>query len=218
MDKTPIRHKNSSSGFTLMEILIVLAIMAGMLILTVQRKPSSQKVYRQYFRKLSTMAKEVRNRAQLRGSTIRLYFEFESEGQIKYWAEEAPGRVLVGDAKKIEEEIRDLYKEIQVKKTSTNPKKKRRGKFKELKRYNSKQIPPPSTLEIKQVEIGGLDSPINEDLAFFHFFPEGFVEETAIQFQTKDKELKWTLATDPLTGELLKLDGHVSLRDIRERR
>jgi len=215
--------QTQKSGFTLIELLIVLTIIGALSgALLSGRKSSSQKEYRRFFRQFSTMSKEIRNRSQIKGSTIRFSFKFEEDKPFEFWAEEANGKVLLSDSTKTKELFENIYDRLgkdnaKKKEVRDRKKGKNESKFKKLKKFNSKRFPPPQSLTIKQVEIAGFDKPISEELAFFHFFPEGFVEEVAVQIQTYDESLKWTLVTEPLTGEVYALKGHKSLGELQDR-
>lgn len=215
--------KISESGFTLIELLIVLTIIGALSAAVLgNRKSSSQKEYRRFFRQFSTMSKEIRNRSQLKGSTIRFSFRLEEDKPLEFWAEEANGKVLLSDSTKTKELFENIYDRLgednaKKKENRDRKKAKNESKFKKMKKFNSKRLPPPQSLTVKQIEISGFDKPIVEELAFFHFFPEGFVEEVAIQIQSFDESLKWTLITEPLTGQVYTLKGHKSLEELQDR-
>ena len=50
--------------------------------------------------------------------------------------------------------------------------------------------------------------------AYIYFFPEGIVEEAAVQITNRD-QLIWTLATHPITGRTDVIQKAIRLEDLK---
>ncbi len=75
----------------------------------------------------------------------------------------------------------------------------------------------PKNLKINQIEISGINYPIDKGLGAFHYFPHGLVEETCIQFTNLNESYKITVVSDSISGELFTVNGHKSLKELQDR-
>jgi hypothetical protein len=69
-------------------------------------------------------------------------------------------------------------------------------------------------LEIESVELGRVDDIITTGIVYIHYLPSGYVDEAVIHLKVGDK-LKWSLATEPLTGRMDIIPEYRALKDIR---
>jgi prepilin-type N-terminal cleavage/methylation domain-containing protein len=210
----------NNDGFSLIEILIVLGLIA--VIITSFGRPtrSQQKIYQDYFRKLSLMSKQIKNRAQIERATYRMVFYMRDDAPVEITVEKSDRPVLLGSEKESEELFEDMFKQkLEEEGNTKDDKKEKEGEVKDFQlseRFKPESLDRPRGLKIKQIEISGLSEIFEpEGLAVFHYFSNGLVEETLIQVQTEDKRLKWSLLTDPLTGEIYALGGHKTLEEIK---
>jgi|GEM_PF-2375501 len=217
--------KKSLKGFSLIEILIVLSIIAALVVTFATPKRSSQKIYKDYFRQLSLMSKQIKNRAQIERSTYRMIFYMNEDSSTEITVEKTEEAFLLGTEKESKELFEDLYKDKkefakkkqELKKGKGGSDEENPSLFKVSKRFIPDNLKKPQDLNIIQIEISGIDKIFEpEGLAMFHYFSNGLVEETAIQVQNKDETLKWTLVTDPITGQIYALPGHKTLKEIKE--
>jgi hypothetical protein len=149
----------------------------------------------------------------------------EEDDTTEITVEKTEETFLLGTEKESQELFEDLYRD---KKEFAEKKQKRKqgdadsdeevpSLFKVSERFKPDNLNKPQDLKITQIEIAGIDRVFEpEGLAMFHYFSNGLVEETAIQVQNKDESLKWTLVTDPVSGQLYTLPGHKTLREIKE--
>lgn len=211
--------KNKASGFSLIEILIVLGLMAVIIITVAVPRQSQQKAYTNYFRRFSLMSKKIKNRAQIENATYRMVFLLTNDEEPVITVEKAEGAALLGTEDETEELFENIYKKKLEEQKQTEEEKKESQKvsnFKLSKRFDPEQLDKPKGLQIKQIEISGLPTIIEpESLGAFHYFPNGLVEEVAIQVQTEDESLQWTLVSDPLTGEFYTFGSFKTLKEIK---
>lgn len=190
----------SSRGFTLIEIMIVLAIIASMITLVAPRMVRKDGNIKSVARQFVVMSKEIRNKARLTNSTYRLVIDLDDEGN-KYWVEKSNGPQPVdpeGYEKAKEKEDKDGPPPLFQKDKSV------------LKREQSL----PNGLRFGSVETTNMKAPITSGLAYIHFFGEGFVEAAALQI-TNGNNLTWTLVFNPLTGQADIIEKAQSLKDIQ---
>lgn len=213
-----LKNKNSL-GFSLIEILIVLGLMAVIIVTVAVPRQSQQKAYNNYFRRFSLMSKSIKNRAQIENATYRMVFLLTNDEDPVITVEKAKGAALLGSEDETEELFEDIYKQRteEIKKTDEEKKEAlNASNFKPSKRFDPEKLDRPKGLKIKQIEIAGLPTIIEPDsLGAFHYFPNGLVEEVAIQVQTEDEALQWTLVSDPLTGEFYTFGSFKTLKEIK---
>lgn len=152
-------------------------------------------------RHIMALAKETRNRARVKNSTMRLTIQFD-DTKPSYWIESAPGAHPV-DASKLYETKSSFEKEDENK----------RPLFEIEKGLTKKKIELPEGLYFASLETIASKSPITQDLGYIHFFPEGMVEAAALQI-TDRKNLTWTLIFNPLTGQADVIEEAKGLKDI----
>lgn len=193
-----LRSRRSQSGFTLIEIMIVLAIIGAALSIATprlfQRKPNIKSATRTFL----VLGKEVRNRARLSSSTMRLVLDLNPQEPM-YWVEKSNGPQLI-DPKAEAEKKKEDDKE---KPSLWNPDEVLTPKKKSL----------PSGLYFGAVQTINMTSPQTEGVAYVHFFPEGVMEAASIQITDK-KNLTWTLIYNPLTAQADIVQEARNLKDV----
>ncbi len=193
----------SRRGFTLIEVLIVLAIIATIMAVAAPRLFRSNVNIRSIVHKISVQAREVRNRARLTNSTYRIVIQMDGESQ-QYWVERANGPQPI-DPKAIEEA---LAREKDKSEGAPPP------AFQEDKSVIKERISLPKNLRFASVETNSQPNPITTGQAYIHFFPQGFVEASAIQI-TDGQKLTWTLLLNPLTGQADVIEKALTLKEVQ---
>lgn len=192
------RARRSRSGFTLIEILIVLAIIGAAMSIAMPRLFRKEGNIKSVTRTFLVLGKEVRNRARLSNSTMRLVLDLNPQDP-KYWVEKANGAKLIDpEAEKEKEKESDEEKpaEWQIDTVLTKDKKAL-----------------PDGLYFGAVETIHMKAPQTEGVAYVHFFPEGLMEAASVQI-TDRKKLTWTLIYNPLTGQADIATEARSLKDV----
>ncbi len=193
-----LNRAKRSLGFTLIEILIVLGIIAAIMAFSFSRIRKNENNIRSVARNLIVMSKEIRNHARLTNSTMRLVIQIDPD-KPKYWVEKSSGH-----------EIREANskEKIEVKSSSEDEPK---TTFQLFKTLTKKQKELPKGLFFSSVEVINQDI-VSDGYGFIYFTPEGFVDAAALQIT--DKKNTWTLIFNPLSGQADFLPEAKSLKDI----
>lgn len=213
--RNKVLSHTSRKGFTLMELMIVLIIISGIAAILVPTLFSkSDKEIRSDVRRFSLMSREIRNQSLLRNATFRLVFNIEPRTRkVIYWVDAAQQRVLLDDPEerlKLIERRKNFDEDEEANFQKNNP-------FRMDPKFTPKGGKEfPARLQIKKIQLQGIKEDFTEGEIAIHFFPEGLVELAAIQVQTEDEALKWTLATTPLTGAIEIFNGHIELEDLED--
>lgn len=188
----------SRKGFTLIEIMIVLAIISAVMLVAAPRLSKKNTNVKTIAREFLVLSKEVRNKARLSNSTYRIVINMEPDNE-SYWVERASGpRPVDPDAAEKEKDSKEDQppSAFQIDKSITKKQKKL-----------------PSGLRFASVESINMKAPVTSGAAYIHFFPEGFVEASALQI-TDGNNLTWTLVFNPLTGQADIVEKAATLKDI----
>lgn len=193
---------NQSSGFTLIEIMIVLAILGGIIAVGLPRlvRPNEQNLM-STLRHITVLSKEVRNKARLNKATYRIAFRMSKEEGHAYWVERASGKVLI-DPEAEEARLRE----------DENDRPPSPFQFDDSLMKEIKPFPP--RFFFASIETATREDASEAGTGYIHYFPEGLVEESAIHI-TNGKNMNWTLAIHPLTGKVNVIKDNVSLEEIR---
>jgi general secretion pathway protein H len=194
------------AGFTLIEIMVVIGIIAAVLAIGAPRLLGTANSMRASIRKLAVLTREIRNVARLTNSTGRLVIQMDEEKGHSYWVETASGNALLLTA----EQERELERLTELQREEQGPK----AAFKPDSRLVRSPISLPRGLFFGSVELGAKDTTLTEGKAYIHFFPAGLSEEAAI-YITDRKTLNWTITIHPLTGRAEVLERKVSLKEQR---
>lgn len=204
------KTSKKAQGFTLLEIMIVMGIVAGLVVLGLPRLGGQNNQIRQAVRRLSALTRELANHAKLQGAVYRLVIEM-GEGKAKqhYWVEKATAKTVLSPT-----EMEELKEE--------KPKDEEEAKLQAqnaLFQMDSKLIKGPTELpgelKFEDVELRRRERPVTTGKVYIHFFPQGLADEAVIHLKGSEK-LRWTLAIHPLTGKATTLNEHVTLKEMSE--
>lgn len=196
--------KLNNKGMTLIEVMIVLAIIAALVAFGAPKLFNKKDDSKSFFRKINSISKQVRDRARLYQVTYRIAFRLDEKEQ-SLWVEKAGGIEKIDPI-----EIYESAKKNQA--NSENEEDRPKSAFQQDTDLVKKPIPLPSHLQISQIEISGFEKVITNGVAYIHFTPEGFVESAIVQFVNKNN-FTWSLVFNPLTGQTDLVEKQMSLKD-----
>lgn len=195
--KLQLKTSSGNSGFTLIEILIVLGILSAVLALGLNRIRKNENTVKSALREISVLSREIRNHARLTQSTMRLMIEI-SPDKSQYWVEKGS-----------QQDKRDLKEIFNKEEDSSDEKKK--PSFTLYKKLTKKQKALGKGVSFKSLEVLNME-PITEGLSAIYYSAEGYVEASVIQLGN-DKNT-WSLVINPLTGFVDISEEAKSLKDI----
>ncbi len=196
----------SESGFTLIEVMVVIAIIAGVLVVGAPKMFSTATAMRGAIRKIAVMTRDIRNNSRLYGVTTRLVINIAKDKSGSYSVESSPGIVLMTTQVQADE--------IEKLTSSQSEDSKPKTKFTAEGRVLKKTIALPAGLMFLDVEKTGRDDAVIEGKAYINFYPQGLSEEAAIHIGD-GKSLNWTIVINPLTGRADVYEKHVTLKELK---
>ncbi len=190
----------NSRGFTLVEIMLVVAILAAIMGIAVPKLKKSNSNIKSFMRELSVLSIEVRHYARLKNATYRIVFNLKGK-EDSYFVEASNHAVMVKSAahQKLEDEM--------------NKEDKPSSPFSKVDKPLKQERFLPSNLFIKSVETKSHAEPITKGTAYIYFSPEGLVDQSVVQL-TDGKDLTWSLVFNPLTGHADMISKPVTLQEL----
>lgn len=194
----------SQRGFTLIEIMIVLGILAAIMAIATPRLLKKDANINTVARKFLVLAREVRTKARLQGATYRIVIKMDDK-EPQYWVERASGPQRIDP---------DAYEKALEKANEKKGEDAPPPLYQMDKSITRKEQDLPSGLRFASLETANMKAPITSGEAYIHFFPEGFVEAAALQI-TNGQKLTWTLVFNPLTGQADIVEKAQSLKGLQ---
>lgn len=212
-----LRTLKASKGFTLLEVMVTVAIIAGVVAMVLPRINTRGNKAKSHIRKLTTLSKELRTRAKLNGSIYRLVIDMkdgiEGEENHTYWIERSNHKTLISE--KELQELEEARREGTLEKDKDGKPKPVPGGFETDTQILKTVQELPTGLRFSELEKTNSDKPIISGRAYIHFFPQGLVEEAAIHLKISD-ENQWTITFHPLTGKADVVSSDVRLKELKE--
>jgi prepilin-type N-terminal cleavage/methylation domain-containing protein len=197
-------RQNRTDGFTLLEVIVVVALVALLSVFTLPQISAVFKVsLRTSAREIASHTKEAYNAAVMTGRVHRMVWDLEKD---EYWVESGPTDLTLDteESKELEERRKRFGKDKDEK--PNNP-------FTQDKIITRKKVPLPRGVEFVDIESEKDKAPITEGIAYTHFFPHGMSEQTLIHLRdTSDHKV--TLHVAPILGRTRMIEGSASLKEV----
>ena len=223
------RRRPSARGFTLIEVMIALVIVALVAVVTVVGLRS---MFKSDLRATATrMAGSIRylfDRASTSGRVHRLVFDFENR---KYWAEVSDDQFIFAAGKESDEtrkkETEKIAKEEESKREAAEreasfgsaqiptkympkPFMPKRAKFDAFRETAVKPISLKSGVFLADMYTPRLLKPLVEGKGYIYFFPMGMTEAAVIHL-SDGKDTFYSLIVHPLTGRVTVKNSYVEV-------
>lgn len=197
---------SNQKAFTLIEILVVLAILAGVTGVLVNQIRDTKSKVRVTMRKLSVITRSLHDLARLKQKTFRLAIQIEKEKGHSFWVESGTPTSLLKTSEQLEKEEKAWRS---ADKDEAPP-----SDFSPDKDVLKTPVEVPKGLRFEDVELPRLKNKIDSGMAYVHFFPQGLAEEAAIHL-TDGKDIHWTIYINPLTGVGTVIPQYSTVKDAR---
>lgn len=205
----------SNNGFTLLELLIALAIIGLILSLVVGRVGKLlEREMKQSASRFASTLRYLYNKSVSEGVTLRLVLDIE---ESRYWVE---GTTETFTLTREEEEERKTENGKQRTETETEngepteeapsiqPKE---ATFSPQESYLLKPVSLPKGVYFKDVYAEHQIERLDKGRAFIYFFPRGYVERSVIHLRDAKDEVHYTLEVNPITGRVKIERGYKEL-------
>jgi type II secretory pathway pseudopilin PulG len=211
-----------------MEVLIVLALVAGLFALGLPRMNLGRDNLRKTSREIAVLVREIRLQARLQQSTYRLVFDFSDNLRPHYWVEKARGQINPQDMGL--QSLERRAEAARARERGTHIDREKPSPFQVDTKILKEPKSLPRGIQIRSIEVQRAQiyvpsedstastkaSTLNdsEGLRAIHFSPQGLVELSTIQIQNS-REQVWSLIVNPLTGQTSIVTRAVSLDELR---
>lgn len=195
------QHLKSDRGFTLLEVLIVMGIMAGVVALVAPRMASLQTKSQSAVRRIAVLTRQLHTSARLRQQNYRLAFKTEEDGRTSYWVESGSLNAVP-----LSPETLERFSSMSDDEKATYTK---RQTFSNDTSIIKKETALPPPIKLLNIETPTGDLPKINNVSYVYFFGQGLSQEVGIHLGD-GKKLHWTLIVEPLTGK-----SHIINRNAR---
>ncbi len=190
-------------AFTLVEILVVLAIIGAIAVIGVRKLNKSENL-KTTVRKLSAVLKKTRAYAKLTSKTYRLVLKKSTKEPHSYWIESTNQIHLI-----------DPKADDKFRLTMDKEKDKLRSNFQNATDILPKPRYIPKDWFFGRIETTGKPEFQDSELTYIYFFPQGVSEEAIIQITNKNK-ITWTLYLNPLISNPSLYQEAKVLKDFKQ--
>lgn len=179
------------SGFTLLEILVVIALIALASTIIVGNMGDVIRTTSESFaRQAATLIRSARDHALLSGKLVRIRFDLDEQ---TYWVEDGKASNLLLS----EEEERALKEKLDQKEWKAH---ERAQGFRLVRDLNEKKQVVPNGLRIDRIVSPRYKEPFEKGIVDIYFWPHGFSEAAVIQLRDS-QNIERSLVIHPITGK-----------------
>lgn len=203
------RNNRFEGGFTLFEIMIVMAIIAAVIAIATPKLTSATTKAQTAVRHVAVLCRHLHDLARLKQQNYRLAIKMNREENVsEYWVESGP----LNAVPLTEEQLKNMESMMEEERGAIM----KRIAFTEDKSVMKKHTVLPKPISFLRVEFADRKDPILEGTTYVYFFGQGLSQEAAIHVGSEKDKLHWTLAIQPLTGHADMFQNDVKLADLKE--
>lgn len=184
--------RSDRSGFTLIEVLVVIALIAGLFVMMAPQIGGYTRVsLNTAAREVAAVTKEAYNAAQMSGRSYRIAYDLKAR---EYWVEAGPKNLLL-DTEQSREAERRRKRLGRDEEADSVP------QFKQDKGITRKKHTLPRGVDFVAVytDQHGNREPVKTGVAYTHIFPSGLTERTVVQVKDA-RDNPMSLILEPLLG------------------
>ncbi len=191
-----------SKGFTLLEVLIVMALLVILGSLTFNQVSKSFRVERRSLEwRMASLVKYLYNTAATENKTVRLVFDFKER---TYWAEATAEKFRLSPNRDMSPPVEKTKKEEKTveegkDETEIAPFEASFGAI-ESPLMSKRQLP--SKIFLEDIQTSHDEKPVTEGVAYIYFFPNGYVEPSIINFKDESGERHISIRTNTYNSDV----------------
>lgn len=203
--------KSNQKGLTLIEVMIVVAILAMAMSLFVGRFNNNNRELRSMVYGFKNLSRQIQYTAKLKNSTYRLVVDMgderarEEDRVYQYWLEVSTKKGLITSDRQEDNEPPSVFEEDEPPPKDFVIDKKLVKEKREL----------PTGVKFSGVYIKGFEDTVRVGKVYIYFTPQGLVDEAVVYIDAGEKR-QWTLATHPLTGRIDIFSGELSPKELSQ--
>ncbi|MGC3997883.1 MAG: type II secretion system protein [Anaeromyxobacter sp.] len=201
------RRSTTARAFTLLELMVVMVILAGLAMLVVPAVGSITGANaRKAAGELAGSMRALFDTAALRHATCRLALDLEHRA---YWAECAPGGAAVmTNPDRDEKDLADCFPaepDEEIRKLLA------RSKFGQFKDRLVEKRELPGSAKFGEVHVEGRRDAFSSGIAYVYFFPGGQAQRAWVPLE--DGKNLYTIVLEPFTGRAQVVNGKVEVSE-----
>lgn len=198
------RRDLNSSGFSLVELLVVVALIGLIGMFVIPGISSAFKVsLNSATREIAGKVKETYNSTMMTKKVHRIVIDLKEQ---EFWVEIGPSNLLM-ETEESREKAKRAEKLGSIK--VEEEQKKKESLFSLAKLITKRKVSLPRGVEIEDVATEQSPEPIKEGRALVHIFPHGIIEQTIIHLKDNSNH-KATLVLQPLVGKTKVYERYVT--------